>query len=81
MIMADGDEEWILKPAFRRGEDLYEQTDNEVNIRKKVVLDNEDYRVYVPLDEKSLCNITIVELQSNFSQKVMYNTSMLKWWS
>jgi len=57
MIIADGDEEWILRPGFRRGEDLYEQTDNKVNIRKKVVLDNEDYRIYVPLDNASLCNI------------------------
>ena len=57
MIITDGDEEWILRPGFRRGEDLYEQTDNEVNLRKKVVLDNEDYRIYVPLDKDGLCNI------------------------
>ena len=57
MIIADGDEEWILRPGFRRGEDLYEQTDNKVNIRKKVVLDNEDYRIYVPLDKGGICNI------------------------
>ena len=57
IIIADGDEEWILRPGFRRGEDLYEQTDNKVNIRKKVVLDNEDYRIYVPLNKDGLCNI------------------------
>jgi len=57
MIIVDGDEEWILRPGFRRGEDLYEQTDNEVKIRKKVVLDNEDYRIYVPLDRDGICNI------------------------
>jgi len=37
--------------------ELNEQTDNEVNIRKKVVLDNEDYRIYVPLDRDGICNI------------------------
>jgi len=57
ITMLDGSEEWILRPGFRRGEDLYEQTDNKVKIRKKVVLDNEDYRIYVPLDKGSLCNI------------------------
>lgn len=55
--LMDGRDEWILRPGFRRGEDLYEQTDNKVNIRKKVVLDNEDYRIYVPLNKDSLCNI------------------------
>jgi hypothetical protein len=37
--------------------ELNEQTDNEVNVRKKVVLDNEDYRIYVPLDRDGICNI------------------------
>ncbi len=37
--------------------ELNEQTDNEVNIRKKVVLDNDDYRIYVPLEKDGLCNI------------------------
>ncbi len=55
--LMDGRDEWILRPGFRRGEDLYEQTDNKVNLRKKVVLDNEDYRIYVPLDKDGVCNI------------------------
>ena len=55
--LMEGRDEWILRPGFRRGEDLYEQTDNKVNIRKKVVLDNEDYRIYVPLDKDGVCNI------------------------
>ena len=45
------------KESLQESKDLYEQTDNKVNIRKKVVLDNEDYRIYVPLDKGSLCNI------------------------
>ena len=57
MVGGDGSYEWILRPGFRRGEDLYEQTDNKVNIRKKVVLDNDDYRIYVPLDKDGVCNI------------------------
>lgn len=45
------------KESLQESKDLYEQTDNKVNIRKKVVLDNEDYRIYVPLDKDGVCNI------------------------
>jgi|15BtaG_2_1085339.scaffolds.fasta_scaffold00022_54 hypothetical protein len=45
------------RESSQESEDLYEQTDGEANIPKKIVLDNEDYRVYVPLRVNDLCRI------------------------
>ena len=63
------------RESLQESEDLYEQTDGEVNIPKKIVLDNEDYRVYVPLRVNDLCRIPDTDY-CNYNDALKIQASM-----
>ena len=68
-FIVSGKDDWIMNPGYRRGgweeeqelRRLQEQKEPTKDIPKKVVLDNEDYRVYVPLKSSDICNIPNTE--------------------
>lgn len=75
----EGHDEWILRPGsrnrfrpdFKIGEDLYEQTESTKEIPKKVILDNEKYKIYVPINSKDICNIPNTEYCGKYNSHLI----------
>jgi len=83
-FIVSGKDDWIMNPGYRRGgweeeqelRRLQEQKEPTKDIPKKVVLDNEDYRVYVPLRANDLCRIPDTDYCNNYNSVLKFQASM-----